>query len=192
VCWLTRSVVVLVCRGACSIIGAWGKAVPENLLQLRALDWDTNGPFRDYSQVTVYHPDPTNSTQGHSWVNIGFTGFLGSLTGISSQQLAISEIGVSYPDSSFGNTRPDGSQGPIPIAGYPFIWLLRDILKFDVTIDDAANRMINTKRMGAVCVGVYTCVCLYVCFMCTFCYSECSSDGSRYILSYSTTSELSS
>eukprot|EP00013_Stygamoeba_regulata_P030240 CAMPEP_0177645576 /NCGR_PEP_ID=MMETSP0447-20121125/9323_1 /TAXON_ID=0 /ORGANISM="Stygamoeba regulata, Strain BSH-02190019" /LENGTH=472 /DNA_ID=CAMNT_0019148069 /DNA_START=67 /DNA_END=1485 /DNA_ORIENTATION=- len=133
-------------KGACSIIGAWGKAVPQNLLQLRALDWDTDGPFRDYSQVTVYHPDPTNSTQGHGWVNIGFTGFLGALTGVSSKQLAISEIGVSYPDASFGNTGPDGKEGPIPIAGYPFIFLLRDILKFDETIDDAANRMINTKR----------------------------------------------
>lgn len=40
---------------------------------------------------------------------------------MSDQQLGISEIGVSYPDASFG------SQSRI---GVPFIFVLRDILQF--------------------------------------------------------------
>ena len=37
-------------RAACSIMGAWGPAVHSSanggLLQLRALDWETTGPFQ--------------------------------------------------------------------------------------------------------------------------------------------------
>ena len=37
------------------------------------------GPFKDYPQVTVYHPsDPNN---GHAFANIGWTGWFGSITG---------------------------------------------------------------------------------------------------------------
>ena len=59
-----------------------------------------DGPFRDYSAITVYHPDPTNTTQGHSWLNIGFTGFIGALTGMSSVQLGISEVFFHVPDNT--------------------------------------------------------------------------------------------
>jgi exportin-7 len=102
--------------------------------------------FRDYPQVTVYHPSYGN---GHKFMNIGFSGFVGGLSGFSETLLGISEIGVAYPDASFG------SESRI---GYPFIvsflatlflisqFLLRDILQWDVTIDDAINRMINTRR----------------------------------------------
>ena len=63
--------------------------------------------------------------------------FIGGLTGLSQTQLAISEIGVAYPDDTFG------SESRI---GIPFIYLLRDILQFDVTIDDAISRISEEKR----------------------------------------------
>ncbi|KAJ8316334.1 hypothetical protein KUTeg_006348, partial [Tegillarca granosa] len=47
--------------------------------------------------VTVYHP-----TNGHAFANFGWTGWIGSITGVSSTRLAISEIGVSFPDETFG------------------------------------------------------------------------------------------
>lgn len=125
-------------QGACSMIGGWGSALDPSgktrLLQLRALDWDMNGPFRNYPQITVYHP---NSDNGHAFANIGIMDFIGGLTGISETQLGISEIGASYPDSTFG------SESRI---GLPFIFLLRDILQYDYELDDAINRMINARR----------------------------------------------
>jgi len=129
-------------QGACSMFGAWGDALDPSLklLQLRALDWNMDGPFRDYSQITVYHP-----TQGNDFANIGMPGFIGGLTGVSEALLGISEIGVGYPDSTFG------SESRI---GYPFIFLLRDILQFDYTIDDAINRMINAHRTCNLILGV--------------------------------------
>eukprot|EP01127_Copromyxa_protea_P021124 TRINITY_DN7179_c0_g1_i1.p1 TRINITY_DN7179_c0_g1~~TRINITY_DN7179_c0_g1_i1.p1 ORF type:complete len:445 (-),score=71.80 TRINITY_DN7179_c0_g1_i1:193-1527(-) len=133
-------------QGKCSMFGMWGQALaPEyrnSLLQLRALDWDMDGPFRDHSALTVYHPtDGTNA-----FINIGMVGFVGSLTGISSAQMGISEIGVSFPDKvSFG------SESRI---GIPFIFLLRDILKFDSTVDDSINRLSNAKRTCDLILGV--------------------------------------
>jgi len=130
-------------EGKCSMIGAWGDATKDgNLLQLRALDWDMDGPFRDFPQIMVYHP---NSTNGHAFINVGMVGFIGGLTGLSETQLAISEIGVAYPDESFG------SESRI---GIPFIYLLRDILQFDLTIDDAIARIADEKRTCDLILGV--------------------------------------
>jgi len=132
-------------QGKCSMFGLWGKALDptykNSLLQLRALDWDMNGPFRDYSSITVYHPN--DGTNAH--INIGMMGFVGGLTGISEKQLGISEIGVSYPDPSFG------SESRI---GLPFIFLLRDVLRYDVTVDDSINRMSAAKRTCDLILGV--------------------------------------
>jgi len=132
-------------QGKCSMFGIWGKALDPTykgtLIQLRALDWDMNGPFQDFSGITVYHPN--DGTNAHA--NIGFVGFIGGLTGISSTQMGISEIGVSYPDSSFG----DESR-----IGVPFIFLLRDILRYDRTVDDSITRMSNAKRTCDLILGV--------------------------------------
>jgi hypothetical protein len=131
-------------QGDCSMIGAWGNALdpnsPTKLLQLRALDWDMGGPFRNFPSITVYHP-----AQGNNFAMVGFIGFVTALTGLSDQKLGISEIGVSYPDPSFG------SESRI---GYPFLFLLRDILQWDQTVDDATNRMINAKRTCDLILGV--------------------------------------
>jgi len=116
-------------------------SIRGSLLQLRSLDWDMNGPFRDYAAITVYHPN--DGTNAH--INIGMIGFIGGLTGISSTQLGISEIGVSYPDASFG------SESRI---GVPFIFLLRDILRYDQTIDDSISRMAEAKRTCDLILGV--------------------------------------
>jgi hypothetical protein len=39
-------------------------------------------------------------------------------------------------------------------AGQPFHFLLRDILQYDITIDDAINRMANAERTCQIYVGV--------------------------------------
>jgi hypothetical protein len=38
-------------KGDCSMYGAWGKATASTgkTFQLRALDWDVDGPFKDYA-----------------------------------------------------------------------------------------------------------------------------------------------
>jgi len=125
-------------KGTCSMFGAWGEALANvegvDLLQLRSLDWDTDGPFPKYPAVVVYHP---NSDNGHAFANVGWTGWIGSITGMSSIQTAISEIGVYFADASWGEESREG---------YPFTYILRDLLQYDYGVDDATNRLANADR----------------------------------------------
>lgn len=131
-------------RGRCSMFGAWGNATAfGKTIQLRALDWDDQGPLQDYATVVVYHP--MNSTLGHAFANVGWAGYVGSLTGMSSQQMGVSEIGVSFPDSTFGDES---------MSGTPFIFVLREILQYDVSLDDALTRMANAHRTCRLILGV--------------------------------------
>jgi isopenicillin-N N-acyltransferase-like protein len=131
-------------QGDCSMIGAWGAATEGGkTLQLRALDWDTEGPFRDYPAVTVYHP----STPGaHPFANVGLLAFIGAFTGQSAAQMGVSEIGVSYPDSTYF-----GSES---FAGVPFVYLLRDVLEFDNSVFEAVERMQGANRTCDLILGV--------------------------------------
>lgn len=134
-----------VTKGACSMFGAWGKAMASTgsgLLQLRALDWDVDGPFKNFPQITVYHTDPS---EGNTFANIGWTGWIGSITGMSQKKLAVSEIGVSFPDDTFGKESR---------FGIPFTFILRDVLQFDNTLDDSINRMTSAKRTCNLILGV--------------------------------------
>ena len=133
-------------KGSCSMFGAWGKATAKQvgnpLMQLRALDWDVEGTFRNFPQVTVYHPNIGN---GHAFANIAWTGFIGSITGISSARVAISEIGVSFPDDTFGKESR---------FGIPFVFVLRDILQFDSSLTAAQKRLTTAKRTCDLILGV--------------------------------------
>jgi hypothetical protein len=75
-------------RAHCTIVGAWGPSTPnDSLLQLRALDWDSDAPINKYPLITIYH-----STQGgYPFANIGYLGLVGSITAFSSKQIALSE-----------------------------------------------------------------------------------------------------
>ncbi len=63
-------------------VGAWGKATNDGkIIQLRALDWASDAPISQNPAITVYHP----TEGGNSFANIGFTGFVGSITAMSSK-----------------------------------------------------------------------------------------------------------
>ncbi len=131
-------------KGSCSMIGAWGDAtVDGKTLQLRALDWDVGGPFQNFPQITVYHSD--GPSDGQDFANVGWTGWVGSITGMSSRQTAISEIGVSFPDETFGKESRIGT---------PFVFLLRDIIQFDNSIEDAKKRITDARRTCDLILGV--------------------------------------
>ena len=131
-------------KGHCSMFGASDSATKSgNLLQLRALDWDVDGPFKDNVNVVVYHND--DGSDRVSWANIAWSGFIGSVTGFNSQQLGISEIGVTYPDESFGKESRHG---------IPFVNLLRDILEKDSHFEDANKRISEATRTCNLILGV--------------------------------------
>lgn len=131
-------------RGSCSMFGAWGKALGGNgLITMRALDWDVDGPFKNFAQLTVYHPQP-NSTE-NTFVNVGWSGWVGSISGVNDQQMSIHEIGVAFPDASFGQEST---------SGIPFVYILRDILQFDKTRLDGVSRIAGAQRTCDLILGV--------------------------------------
>jgi hypothetical protein len=129
-------------QGDCSMYGASGSATASTgkTLQMRTLDWDVDGPFKDYPAVVVYHPE-----EGHAFANVGFLGWVGALSGQSVQQMAISEIGVAFPDSTFGN---------MSRQGVPFTFLLRDIMQFDNSYTDSIRRIQTANRTCDLILGV--------------------------------------
>jgi hypothetical protein len=133
-------------KGSCSMFGSWGAALSEGdgLVTMRALDWIMDGPFQNYHQLTVYHADPNNTAE-NTFMTMGWTGWIGSITGVNDHQMSIHEIGVSFPDASFGNEST---------FGVPFTYVLRDILQFDRTRMDGLSRLASAHRTCDLILGV--------------------------------------
>jgi hypothetical protein len=64
---------------------------------------------------------------------------------MSSQRLGISEIGVSFPDDTFGDES---------MSGLPFIFVERYILQYSETIDDALSFIADVRRTCHLILGV--------------------------------------
>jgi hypothetical protein len=132
-------------KGGCSMIGAWGDALAnkDGLFTMRALDWNMAAAFRNHAELTVYHAQP-NSTE-KTFLNIGWTGWLGSVGGVNAEAVSAHEIGASFPDPTFGNESR---------FGIPFTYLLRDVLQFDATRLDGLSRMASAHRTCDLILGV--------------------------------------
>jgi len=127
-------------QASCTMVGAWGPAVANTngtLYQLRALDWSTDGPFQQYPAYIVYHPD-----QGHDFAILTWAGFIGTVTGYSSAPIGLCEkVWYAY-------------NGTKSRSGYPWHFLTRDILQFDVDVDSALSRIANTERTCSIWLGL--------------------------------------
>jgi len=127
-------------QASCTLAGAWGPATSTNsLYQLRALDWNVDGPFQLHPSVVVYHP---NDGDGHEFAILGWSGWIAGLTGISAAPVGICQK-VWW-----------GYTGEMSRSGYPFHYLLRDILQYDSNVDDAVSRISTADRTCAIFVGV--------------------------------------
>ena len=134
-----------VTRGACSYYGLFkSMTLDGKTLQLRALDWDTGAGLQNHPTVTVYHPAP-GSSLGVPFANVGWAGWIGTLTGMSSNRIGISEIGISYPDSTFGKES---------FVGIPFVFLERQIVQRASDVFDAMDMIKNANRTCDLVLGV--------------------------------------
>jgi hypothetical protein len=80
-------------KASCSMAGASGKATQAGrlvggLVQLRALDWTTSGPFQKAPVLITWHPLAGN---GHAFTSLTWAGMLGAMTGASEAGLGVSE-----------------------------------------------------------------------------------------------------
>ncbi len=123
----------------CTFFAAWDSATKDGkLYQIRALDYEMRAHIQDYPAIIIYDPEG-----GIPFANIGWVGFIGVVSGISSAHIAVSEIGESFGDEHE------------TLEGEPMPFLLRDILQKDDSLDKAVERIKNANRTSSYlyCVG---------------------------------------
>jgi len=123
----------------CTFFAAWGKATRNgHLQQIRALDYATQAGLQEFPALIVERTD-----RGQVFVNIGWIGFLGCVSGMNMSHIAVSEIGESF-----------GAEHET-LAGEPMPFLLRDVLENARTLDEGVNIIRRAHRTSSYlyCIG---------------------------------------
>ena len=106
---------------SCSALLAKGTTTRDHhIYQLRILDYGSNFHLYRRPVITVYHPP-----DGHAFINIGWAGFIGVVSGVNDQGVALSEMG-------FGN--PPGET----LEGEPMPFLLKNVLRYAGNAEEGA------------------------------------------------------
>ncbi|MBI3319345.1 MAG: hypothetical protein HYZ89_01990 [Candidatus Omnitrophica bacterium] len=109
---------------ACSNFAAWGPATAGGrLVHLRNLDWNMHAGIQRHAVVFVVHP-----TGKQAFVNVGWAGFVGVLTGINGDELSIGQVGAATMD--------------VTPKGIPMAFLMRKVLE-ESSDGEAAVRIIR-------------------------------------------------
>ena len=100
------------------------------------MDWDVDGSLQNAPTVVVYHP-----TNGHPFANVGWSGWVTTVSGMESllfiNVLVLYVIGMSSKGLAVSEKHSDEPLGQESRSGIPFNFLMRDILQFDESLEDA-------------------------------------------------------
>jgi hypothetical protein len=111
----------------CSGFALFGAAtVDGHLYHGRVLDYLRGLGLEQNAVVTVVQPD-----QGNAWVNVGYAGFIGSVTAMNEKQVAIGEM---------------GGRGEGNWDGKPMAELVREVMEKANTLDEAVEIMRRGPR----------------------------------------------
>ena len=114
-------------RFHCSGVALRGKAtVGGQVLHARVLDYMCDIDLQNAAVVQVFMPEGR-----HAWISLGFAGFLGTVTAMNEQGVAIGEMGGG------GNGLWDGM---------PMSLLLRDVMERASTVEQAVDIIRNSPR----------------------------------------------
>ncbi len=106
----------------CSGFALTGKAtIDGRIYHGRVLDYLRGMGLEQNAVVAVYRPDV-----GNAWVNIGYAGFIGSVTAMNEKHISIGEMG--------GRGRGDWD-------GKPMAQLMREVMENASTLDEAVQIM---------------------------------------------------
>ncbi len=111
----------------CSGFAIFGKAtVDGRLYHGRILDYLRGMGLEQNAVVMVFRPD-----RGNAWVNIGYAGFIGSVTAMNEKRVAIGEM---------------GGKGEGHWDGKPMAELVREVMEKASTLDEAVDIMRKGPR----------------------------------------------
>lgn len=115
---------------SCSFFGAWGTQTTNgHYLGSRNLDWGTDTGIAALAGLVFYFPD-----NGISHVAIGYLGFIGSLAGMNSAGLVLSEV---------------GSESEMErLKGEPWGFKFRRILEHADSLDGALQMALGLEEGG--------------------------------------------
>ena len=117
---------------ACSNFAAWGQATRGGrMIHARNLDWNIKAGIQRSATVFVVHP-----AGQHAFVNVGWAGMIGVLTGINDQQLSIGQVGAETVDATW--------------RGLPMVFVMRKILERTATVDEAVGFLQEASRTVGV------------------------------------------
>ena len=109
---------------SCSNVCATGEATADDgMYVVRILDWGLHriSKLHKYPLITITIPET-----GYPSANIGWVGFLGSVSGMNSQGITLGEKGHGSPPNE-------------TLRGKPMIFLLRDILTYASSLSDVRD-----------------------------------------------------
>jgi isopenicillin-N N-acyltransferase-like protein len=111
----------------CTGFALFGKATGDShLYHGRVLDYLRGIGLEQNAVVVVYQPD-----YGNAWVNLGYAGFVGSVTAMNEKKLSIGEMG----GEGYGNW-----------DGKPMAELVREVMEKANTLDEAIRIMRDSPR----------------------------------------------
>ena len=123
---------------SCSGIAAFGKATKDGkLYQVRLLDYIMEFGIQENPTIIVYNPN-----YGNKFVNIGWAGFTGVISGMNEKGISISEMGYGRPSKKLPGTEPYPKE---TIDGIPMIFLLKKILQNSDNVEQATGIIKNIK-----------------------------------------------
>ena len=111
----------------CSGFAVWGKATSDGaLLHGRVLDYMRDAGLDKWALLIIQEPEGANA-----FVNVGYAGMIGSVTGMNVKHIAIGEM---------------GGKGEGQWDGMPMTILLRECLESGNTLEEAQRIMKDTPR----------------------------------------------
>ena len=118
------------CRGNTTVDG--------NLYQIRVLDYATDLHLQEHPAILLCEPDSELR-----FINIGWIGFIGVISGMNYDGIAVSEIGDSF------------NKVYQTMAAEPMLFVLRDVLQYSSSLDEAIEIITSAKRTSSFlyCVG---------------------------------------
>jgi len=109
----------------CSAVTVHGKA-SEKFYHVRVLDYAVGSGLQNTAVAAIVKPN-----QGHSFLNVTYAGFVGSVTGMNDQQISLGEIG----GKGYGSWK-----------GLPMSFLLRLVLENTASLDEIVSLLKSTPR----------------------------------------------
>ncbi len=117
---------------ACANFAAWGRVTADaRLIHLRNLDWNPHIGIQEFATVFVVRPKGK-----HAFINFGWAGFIGVLTGVNEAQVSIGQVGAEPVNATF--------------RGEPMAFHMRRVLEEADDVDEAADLIQHASRTVGV------------------------------------------